>query len=117
MGTEAQVQQKGDWLLITEPNGRETLFDLGMVQKSVMDRRGREGATLTIEFKHQGEIVFKDGPWVDEIWNALKERAGIPKGDPYRGKPAFGQQVGVTFSEKSVPEPKESKVLPDDAIS
>lgn len=94
-------------VLVTKPDGETVLFDLADVQMTKYDPVKK---TLTLEFKNQSTSVLSGGPWVEQLWDVLKRRAGFhPQED--RNRSAFSRDLSVKYSGKlpnpPPPEPKQ----------
>lgn len=90
-----------DSVLITKPDGVTVLFDLADVQMSKYDP---EKKVLTIEFKNQSTSVLTGGPWVEQLWDLMKRRAGFhPQEDKNRS--AWSKELSVKFAGKLPDEP------------
>jgi frataxin-like iron-binding protein CyaY len=83
-------------VLITKPNGITTLFDLDEV---LMAQYDPEKATLTLEFKNQSTSVLNGGPWVEQLWDIMKKKAGFSANED-RNRSAWSKELSVKYSGK-----------------
>lgn len=83
-----------DSVLVTKPDGTTTLFDLSDVQMSHYDPVKK---TLSLEFKNQSTSVLSGGPWVEQLWEVLKRRAGF-HGQEDKNRSAFSRDLSVKYS-------------------
>lgn len=90
-----------DGVIITKPDGKTTLFDLADVQMSHYDPVKK---TLSLEFKNQSTSVLSGGPWVEQLWELLKKRAGF-HGQEDKNRSAFSKDLSVKYSGKFPDDP------------
>ena len=83
-------------VLITKPDGETVLFDLADVQMSKYDPTKK---TLTLEFKNQSTSTLTGGPWVEQLWEIMKRRAGF-HGQEDKNRSAFSRDLSVKYSGK-----------------
>ena len=101
----------GSHVLITHPAGEQTIFDMNDVQKGrfLPSGGGPDGREprLALEFKSASAIVL-DGPWVKDLWETIKNRAGVGgKDDPMRGKSMMATDCGVSVQPPTGDPPRE----------
>jgi len=85
-----------DSVLITKPDGTTVLFDLADVQMSKYDPHKK---TLTIEFKNMSTSALSGGPWVEQLWDLMKRRAGFHPQEE-KNRSAFSSELSVKYSGK-----------------